>query len=448
VEALRQQSALHEIDPLVQEVEAASPPSETATVKASNVFALTEVLWERRRLFLRVTVSALLASTILVFLIPRKYDATTSIMPPDSMSDSGMMFAALAGSKASPELASLASTLIGAKTTGATFVALLSSRSVQEGIVNRFHLQTVYWVRHKEDARRVLKERTNIDEDRKSGVIAITVRDRSPERARDMAQAYVEELNRLVAQVATSSARRKRIFIEQRLASVKTDLEDAEKQFSEFASKNTVLDVKEQAKAMVESAAVLQGQFIAAQSELQGLEQVYSQNNVRVRAAHARVEELKSQLQKIDGNNSSLLSDGTQTDQPYPSIRQLPLLGVTWADLYRRVKTQETVFELLTQQYEMARIEEAKEIPSVNVIDPAELPESKAFPPRILLVTAMIAASLTIAAAWVFGLWQLNQLQPEDPRKILVMRVVEAGSRVVNIRRMGRQSWSSEQGLE
>jgi uncharacterized protein involved in exopolysaccharide biosynthesis len=446
VEALRQQSDVHEIDPLIQEVEVASPSAEIATANALSLFVVTDLLWQHRRFFLRTAVWALVASTIIVMLIPRKYDATTTILPPDSKGDSGMMLAALAG-KASPELATLAGGLVGAKTPGATFVALLGSRSVEERIVDRFNLQTVYWVRHKEDACRVLSARTSIREDRKSGVIEITVRDRSPERARDMAQAYVEELNRLESRVTTSSARRERIFIEQRLASNKTDLEDAEKQFSEFSSKNTVLDVKEQTKAMVESAADLQGRLIVAQSELQGLEQIYSPNNIRVRTAQAQVEELKGQLQKIGGSNASLLSNTTQSDQLYPSIRQMPLLGVQWADLYRRLKTQETVYELLTQQYEMSRIEEAKEVPTVNIIDFAETPESKAFPPRVLLIIAMTVASLMISAAWFVVQWQLNQLHPEDPRKILAMRLVEAGSRIRNVRRMSRQSWISDQGL-
>src|SRR6185437_4610569 len=114
-------------------------------------------------------------------------------------------------------------------------------------------------------------------------------------RARDIAQSYVEELNALVSQVSTSSARRERIFIEQRLSSVKSDLENAEQQFSAFASKNTALDIKEQTKAMVESAATLRGQLIAAQSELQGLLQIYNPNNIRVRSVQARVDELKRQ---------------------------------------------------------------------------------------------------------------------------------------------------------
>ena len=160
------------------------------------------------------------------------------------------------------------------------FIGLIHSRTVEDHIVDRFVLQRVYWTRNrysmrfKQDARGTLEKNTVVDEDRKSGVISITVTDRSPQRARDIAQAYVEELDGLLAQVSTSSARRERIFIEQRLVTVKRDLEYAEQQFSAFASKNGAPDIKEQAKAMVESASVLQGQVIAAQSELQGLEQI------------------------------------------------------------------------------------------------------------------------------------------------------------------------------
>ena len=258
------------------------------------------------------------------------------------------------------------------KTSGALFVDLVHSRTVQDHVVDRLNLQKVYWARYKQDARKVLDSRTEVNEDRKSGVISIGVTDRKPQRARKITQAYVEELDHLVSQVSTSSARRERIFIEQRMGTVKNDLEDAERQFSAFASKNTVLDIKEQAKAMVEAAAVLQGQLIAAQSELQGLEQIYTPNNVRVRALKARVGEIQRQLEKFGGTDASLTQDNTASsqDEIYPSIRKLPLLGVQWADLYRRMKIQETVYELLNQQYELTRIQEAKEIPTIRVIDP------------------------------------------------------------------------------
>jgi capsule polysaccharide export protein KpsE/RkpR len=425
VESLRRNTVIPEVE--VDPERTFSPVRESPTLiadlPASGGVAVLELVWDRRRLLYRVALYALVVSTVIAFLIPRRFESTVSIMPPrDTMGDSGLMLAALAG-KTSPGLGAMAGNLLGTKSTGALFVDLLRSRTVQDHVVDRFDLQRVYWARYKQDARKILNLRTNVAEDRKSGVISLIVTDGSPQRARDLAQGYVEELDRLVSQVSTSTARRERTFIEQRLASVKADLEDAEKQFSAFASKNTALDIKEQTRAMVESAALLQGQMIAAESELQSLEQIYTANNVRVRALRARVDELKRQLQQLGGTDSSLLSDATSSAELYPSIRKLPLLGVQWADLYRRMKVQETVFDLLTQQYEIARIQEAKEVPTVNVIDPANVPEKKSFPPRLLIILVLTTLSVAVTAICVIGSAHWQEIDPRDPRKRLAMRV-------------------------
>src|SRR5712671_4003387 len=138
-----------------------------------------------------------------------------------------------------------------------------------------------------EDTRKALAAQTAIAVDRKSQIVSITVTDRSPQRAAAMGQAYVEELNRLVSELSTSSARRERIFLEGRLQAVSKDLEAAEKEFSEFASKNIAIDVKEQGRGMVGAAAMLQGQLIAAQSQYEGLREIYTDNNSRVRTVKA-----------------------------------------------------------------------------------------------------------------------------------------------------------------
>ena len=430
MESMRQGVVIHEVEP-VSEPEFHSPGEPLPEPSAIDSLAIPRLLWAGRGLLFRVVLWALAISTLIAFLIPRRYESMVSIMPPDSLNDNGSMLAALEG-KASPALAAMAGNVFGLKSTGALFVGLLHSRTVQDHIVERFDLQKVYSQRYKQDARAVLNEKTGVSEDRKSGIIYLSVSDRSPQRARDIAAAYVEELNRLVSQVSTSSARRERIFIEGRLESVKGDLEDAEKQFSVFASKNTALDIKEQTRAMVESAARLQGQMMAAQSELQSLEQIYTGNNVRVRALRARVDELKRQLEKLGGTDASLVSDATQPSELYPSIRKLPLLGVEWADLYRRMKIQETVYELLNQQYELARIQEAKEIPKVNIIDLPDVPEKKSFPPRLLIVALLTSLSLAAAAAWIVGSSQLEHLDAQDPRRIFALKAREATSSLVS----------------
>ena len=152
-----------------------------------------------------------------------------------------------------------------------------------------------------------------------------------------MAQAYVDQLNIAVSALSTSSARREREFLETRLAGVKQDLDHAAQDFSQFASKNTAIDIAEQGKAMIGAAARLQGELIAAEAQRQGLEQIYTANNARVREVQATIDELRKELNKLG-------EAGTGPDAPggegslYPSIRQLPLLGVTYSDLYRRVQ--------------------------------------------------------------------------------------------------------------
>jgi capsule polysaccharide export protein KpsE/RkpR len=328
-------------------------------------------------------------------------------------------------------LASLAGSALGMKNNGALFVDLLRSRTVQTHIVDRFHLRGRFWDRYEDDARNTLDDHTQVTEDRKSGVISVSVRAKTPEQARDIAKAYVEELDGLLSHVSTFSARRERIFIEQRLISVKSDLEDAERQFSQFASKNTALDIKEQTKAMVESAAVLEGQIIAAQSELESLREIYTPNNVRVRAMQARVDELKREAEKLGGTDASLLPGAIQSDQQFPSVRKLPLLGVEWADLYRHLKIQETVFELLSQRYELARIQEAKEVPTVNVVDPAFIPEKKSSPQRWLIISVLTFLSLAATCAWILGTIRWQRVNDDDPGKQLAVSIWRSTERSI-----------------
>lgn len=408
--------------PEAGELEEVVKPEFDETAARSEPVEHLRVVWAGRRFIARMAVIGLLTGTLLAFLLPKRYTSVARLMPPNSQSSSGVaMLAALSGKSSS--LAGVAGDLLGVGGSGALFVGILESQTVQDRLVQRFDLKRVYWDRLEEDARKDLAERTGILEDRKSGIITISVSDRDPHRATAIAQAYVDELNRLSAELSTSAAHRERVFLEERLKAVKLDLDQAAVDFSQFSSKNTAIDLKEQGRAMVEAAARLQGELIAAESEQKGLEAIYSSNNVRVRAVEARIAELRKQLDQ-------LTSAGVGTTEPagelYPSIRQLPLLGVEYSDLYRRAKIQEAVYEALTQQYELAKVQEAKETPSVKVLDPASFPERKSFPPRISIM--LLCASLGLAAGilWttVHNHWKHTEAM--DPRKQFVQEVLHS----------------------
>lgn len=388
-----------------------------------NTIVYLRLLWDHRRRLSRVGLCAVFASALIAFLIPARYESTARLMPPDNQSSPNLLVAA-ASLSGSGGLGGIASDLLGLKSTSDIFVGILTSRTAQDKLIQQFDLKQVYGDRRMEDARRDLAEHTGISVDRKSQIITIVVTDRNPQRAAAISQAYVEELNRLVADLSTSSARRERIFLEGRLQGVSQDLEAAEKDFSQFASKNTAIDIKEQGKAMVEAAATLQGQLIASESEYEGLKQIYTDNNVRVRSVKARIDELKHQLEKLGGKDESATDISDQpSDTLYPSIRKLPLLGVSYADLYRRTRIQEAVLETLTKEYELAKVQEAKEIPTVKILDVANVPDKKVYPPRLLIIFLGTALALAGAIIWLFGNTIWCEIDSRDPRKVFAQEV-------------------------
>jgi len=361
------------------------------------------------------------------------------------------MMAAMAA-KAGGGLGSMAGDLLGVKSSGALFIGVLRSQTAQDRLIQQFDLKKIYGKRLIADARTVLDENTSISEDRKSGIISISVTDHNPQRAAALANAYVDELNTLVSELSTSSAHRERVFLEERLKVAKQDLDDASNQLAQFSSKNNTLDIQQEGKAMLDAAGTIAGEMIAAQSQLEGIRQIYTDKNSRVVSLKARVAELRKQLEKLSGTqanaaNSTSASSGQTADPsaakaggglPYPTIKSLPLLGAKYADYYRRAKIQETVYELLTEQYELAKVQEAKETPSVKVLDPAKIPERKSFPPRLVIMFLGTFLASALSVVWVLGSARWEEVDPKDPRKVFVQEV--AGMLKV------RTPWGSRNG--
>jgi uncharacterized protein involved in exopolysaccharide biosynthesis len=420
------------------------------------------LLWKRRRFFFQAVATGLLVSTLVAFLIPKSYTSTTQLMPPDPQSASGMAMMAAMAARTGGGLAGVAGDLLGLKSSGALFIGVLRSQTSQDRLIQQCDLRKVYGTRLVVDTRARLDENTTISEDKKSGIITISVTDHSPQRAAALAGAYVDQLNTLVSELSTSSAHRERVFLEERLKVAKQDLDDASNQLAQFSSKNNTLDIQQEGKAMLDAAGALAGEMIAAQSELEGLRQIYTDNNSHVRSLNARVSELRRQLEKLGGTQTNAVNGtGASSAQsgdpsaakaggglPYPTIRSLPLLGAKYADYYRRAKIQETVYELLTEQYELAKVQEAKETPSVKVLDPARIPERKSFPPRLVIMFLGTFLVFAMSMVWVLGSARWEEADPQDPRKILALEVAGAlKARMPWASRNGNAAHSSEQGI-
>lgn len=420
---------------LIEDIEPSSAP-EASTPE--NWVRNATLLWENRRLLARIGGIALVLSTVIAFTLPKQYESSGRLMPPDQPGSGGAMLALLAGRSLGGSglgaLGGLAGSLLGGRTSSALYQDLLQSRSISDHLIDRFDLQHIYHKRYRIDTVKYLMRHTTIVEDKKSGVITLTFTDTNPQRARDIAQAYLEELNAVLTKSNTSAAHRERQFIEKRLVKVQADLESAEKALSQFSSVHTTLDIKEQTHAMVDAAAKLQAELIVGQSELESLQQIYGNENVRVRAARARIGSLQHDLMKLGGSSAvqsddiNLTSSNDNKDL-YPSIRQLPRLAVPYANLYRRVRIQETVFELLSQQYEMARIEEAKDTPVVGVIDYPQLAEKKSFPPRAIVLLLLTLFSLGIASFFILMRDRWRHVDAADHRKVLAHEIATSLSK-------------------
>jgi capsule polysaccharide export protein KpsE/RkpR len=395
------------------------PPAKAGWVENASLF------WDYRHIFVRVGAAVFVLSILIALCLPKEYKSEARIMPPEQGGNSAAMLAALVGKSSAGGLAGLAGNLLGAKNNAALFVALLRSDTVSGHLIDRFNLQRVYHTRYRDGAAKRLSNLTKITEDTKSGVITISVTDETRERARDLAQGYLDELNNLMARVNTSSAHREREFIEQRLNTVQSELQRAQLELSDFSSKNTTIDIREQTRATVDAGARLEGQLIAGESELDSLRQIYGNQNVRVRAAQARNTILQRELQRANGQSDPDLH-GSEIDasHPYPALRRLPQLGVQWANLYRTVRIRETVFDLLSEEYETARIEEVKAIPAVSVIDFPGLPERKAGPHRTLIVLISTLFSLVVVAIFLLARRSWFAMDAEDARRLLATRIV------------------------
>jgi capsule polysaccharide export protein KpsE/RkpR len=326
--------------------------------------------------------------------------------------------------------------LLGMKTPGAFYVEVLKSRSLQDRMIDRFDLKHHYWkfsqwyTHDYFTTRKQLKSFTDIEEDKKSGVITVSVTDYKPEMAAQIANAYVEELNKAAADLNTGDAHRERVFLEGRLTEAKQDLDQASLALSQYSSKNTLMDPQTQGRAMVDAAAKVQGEIVATEAELKGLQQIYSDDNTRVRTLKARLGVLQGQMKSMQGKGAAASQAGEAASGSFPSMSELPVLGYTYYDLYRQAKIRETVYEFLTQQYELAKVQEAKELPTVRVMDPAVKPERKSAPKRTMIVLLSVFGAWVLTALFVLWRSSWEQLPANDSLRLLGAEMADEGRRL------------------
>ena len=395
------------------EIESTAVPA----LPVERILQTCRLLWDERRFLLRLLLAALSGSIVVSLILPPTYESTAVLIPSEPPTVGAM--AKLGGLGNIASLAAGGGELLGMRTPEARFIAILRSRTVADRLIDRFGLMKVYGASLRESAWQMLANHTFIVGDRKTGLIALTVQDQDRYRAAQMVEGYIAELDRLSSELNIGAAHRERLFLEERVAVIKEQMDTSAQKLASFSSTHGVMAVDEQAKMMMESAARLQGQMTALEAQRQGLEQIYTPNNVRVRQIGAQIAVLKQQLRQLRG------SPATPDSPPelLPSFAALPTLGVTYLNLWRENKILNTVYEVLTQQLELARVEEAKELPTVRVLDRANVAELRVRPRRKMIVVISCLLTLVLGVGWILVREKMRARDDQDPIKSLWIEI-------------------------
>jgi tyrosine-protein kinase Etk/Wzc len=317
-------------------------------------------------------------------------------------------------------LGSLAGGSLGLKNPADMTIALLKSRSVEDAMIQRFDLMKLYKEKRLSDARKSLENHTSIESNIKDGLIRIEIEDRDPKRASDMANAYVDEYQKFSQHLAIGEAGQRRLFFEHQLVGAKNDLAGAEEALKASQQKSGMIQLDSQAKALIESVAALRAEITAKEVEISSLSLSETSNNPDIRMAREQLAALQSQLRRIGGTQSA-----EDSDLIVPRGK-IPEAGMDYVRKLRDVKYNEMIFEILAKQFEVAKIDEAREGAVIQVVDPAVPPDRKSFPKISLIVPAVILVWVLLA---VFGILFFEGIRragerPEDRLKLQTLRAL------------------------
>jgi tyrosine-protein kinase Etk/Wzc len=345
---------------------------------------------EGKRLIAGVTIAAALASLGVAFKLPAVYTARTTLLPPTSQ-NSGGASAALA---ALGSLGGLAGGM--AKTPDELYVALLKSDSVQRALDERFKLKERYEVKTYEALRKALPKYIRVASEKKSGVITVEVDDEEPKFAAELANAHVGEVTKVLGRLAVSEAQLRRVFFEQQLKDTKENLIKAETQLRAVQEKSGVIALDKQAEALILGAAQLRGLIAERDVQLKVLRGGATEQNPDVMRMNAELRALRAELARMESSKGG--NAGSAVDMP---VGKLPEVAIDYVRARRELKLQETLLEGMIRQYEMAKLDEAKEGPVLQQVDAALAPDYKSKPSRAMIVLASTLLALIASALWV-----------------------------------------------
>jgi tyrosine-protein kinase Etk/Wzc len=397
------------------DVPAAGAPGE-ANREEISLLDLLIVIAERKRVVMWTAAVFAVLAIVISLLLPLRYTATVTLLPPQEGSSMGGALASQLGNLGG--MAALAGGSLGLKNPNDRYVSMFRSRTVEDAMVNRFGLMQQYHARYLSDARKIFESQTTVDGNGKDGLIYITVQQRDPRRAAELANGYVDQFRDQSQHLAITEASQRRLFFQRELEQAKNNLANAEEALEQTEQKTGVIQPEGQERALIESAATLRAQITAREVQIQGMETYATGENSELVQAEQELAGLKAQLAKLGGS-----ADASGKDFLIPK-GLVPEAGMEYVRRLRDVKYYETIFDILARQFEVAKLDEAKEGALIQVIDPAVPPDRRSFPKRGLIVIGSTAAGLVLGVliALCQAAWRHLKNDLQSAQKLSILR--------------------------
>jgi tyrosine-protein kinase Etk/Wzc len=352
-----------------------------------NAIDIALVLAKRKRLVLGLPVLVGTVTFVATLLLPATYTSTVRIMPPQQAQSNAVLFLAQAG-VASP----ITADLLGVRNPSDLFIAMLKSRTIADQLIKRFDLLAEFEVRYAADAQKLL-ERSRTISAGKEGIITVEVHRPNPKRAADLANAHIEELEKLTLDLAVTEASQRRLFYEKHLKKVRDDLSKAEAALKTFQESSGLIKPQDQAGLTVLASSALRAQITAKQVQISTMQSFATASNPELNRAQQELAALKAELARIDNQPSQVPGD------LIVPIGRVPEQTLEYIKRARDVKYYETLLEILARQYESARIDEARNATLIQVLDKAMVPEKPSGPRRSLITAISVLTALFCAGA-------------------------------------------------
>lgn len=364
------------------------------------------VLAEHKKVIFAVVGIAAVGSIVISLLLPKTYESNAKIMPPQQSTSTASAMLAQLG-----PLGMMAGNQLGIRTPGDLYVTMLRSRTISDKLIDRFNLSQVYGLKKIKDVRLRLQNLTEISTGPKDGVISITVTDRDPQRAADIANAYVDELQKLTQTLAVTEAGQRRLFFEREVQSANEDLAKAEIALKQTQEKTGMIQLDSQSRAMIEAMITLRAQVAAKEVQIQAMRSFATKENPELKVAEDELAALRAQLAHFErGQNVG----DSMLDLP---LGKIPSAGLEYVRRLRDVKYRELLLEVLTKQYEIARIDEAKDAAVIQTLDNAVPPLDKAGPRRSIIVILSVFCAFFLTVTYILVSDAIARSKAEDPHQ-------------------------------